>query len=84
MALPSYSDGPVAGTATAGTQPHFVTLNRTGTRAFISNGGDGSIVVVDTGKRRITKTISTPTPLTGGGYLTTIKRGSPVTDLVAR
>ena len=84
VALPAATGGPVAGQPAAGTQGHFVTLNASGTRAFVSNGGDGRIVVVDTSSRRIVRTLKTPTTLSGGGYLTTVKKGTPVTDLVAR
>lgn len=52
--------------------------------AYVSQGGDGEIVVVDLRARKIAATIDTPTALNGGGYLTVVKRGTPVTGLVAR
>lgn len=84
VALPASSDGPVAGSPTAGTQGHFVTLTANGNMAFVSNGGDGRITVIDTGKRRVSGTISTPTALTGAGYLTVVRAGTPLYDLIAR
>lgn len=84
VALPASTGGPVAGQPTTGTQGHFAALNASGTKAFVTNGGDGKIVVVDTAQRRIKRIVSTPTPLTNGGYLTVVKKGTPVTDLVAR
>jgi len=84
VALPASARGPVAGQPTTGAQTHFAALSSSGSRAFVTNGGDGKIVVVDTAHRKIRRTVSTPTPLTNGGYLTVIKKGTPVTDLVAR
>lgn len=84
VALPSADGGPVAGTPAAGTQGHFVTLNASGSRAYVSNGGDGEITVVATGRRRVVDRIDTPTPLKGGGYLTVVKAGTPLNDLIAR
>lgn len=49
------------------------------------NGGDGQITRIDTRLRRATKTVSVPTPLHEGGYLTVIESGGkPLADLVAR
>jgi len=84
VALPSLSGGPIAGTPTAGTENHFTALTPSGSKAFVSNGGDGSISVVDTRRRRLVGSIDVPTALAGGGYLTVVRPGTPVTDLIAR
>ncbi len=84
VALPSSTHGPVAGVPTTGTQTHFTALDPAGRTAFVTNGGDGRISVVDTATRRLTRTLSVPTPLTGGGYLTVVHPGAPLHDLVAR
>ena len=84
VALPSADGGPVAGQPTAGTQGHTVAVAPRGDRVFVSNGGDGEISVVNTSTRRLVRTISTPTALVGGGYLTVVQPGRKVTDLVAR
>lgn len=84
VAISSPTDGPVAGKPTAGTQSHFVALDPSGKRAYVTNGGDGKITVIDTTTRRVVKTIDAPTPLTGGGYLVVVKPGAPIHDLVAR
>ncbi|HST83687.1 MAG TPA: hypothetical protein VLL08_18285 [Kineosporiaceae bacterium] len=84
VALPSLSGGPVAGTAVTGTQARFTTLTSSGDRAYVSQGGEGKILVIDTGSRAIQKSVSAPTSLTGGGYLTVVKTGTPLSDLIAR
>ena len=84
VAISASSGGPVAGQPTTGTQPHFVALDPAGRRAYVTNGGDGKITVIDTASRRVIKVIDTPTPLTGGGYLVVVKPGAPLHDLVGR
>ncbi len=84
VALPASSGGPVAGSPASGTQGHFVALSPNGSLGFVSNGGDGLISVVDTATRRVSKTVTTPTALTGGGYLTVVKAKTPLYDLIAR
>jgi DNA-binding beta-propeller fold protein YncE len=84
VALPPLSGGPVAGTPASGTENHVTALTPSGGAAFVSNGGDGSISVIDTRRRRLVASIDVPTALAGGGYLTVVKRGTPVTDLIAR
>ena len=84
VALPASSGGPVEGRPTTGTQSHFVALDAPGSRAYVSNGGDGTIVVVSTRDRRVVRRITTPTALDGGGYLTVVKKGTALADLVAR
>lgn len=84
VAISSSSDGPVAGKPTSGTQPHFVAFDPDGRRAYVTNGGDGKITVIDTASRRVVKVIDTPTPLNGGGYLVVVKPGAPVHDLISR
>ena len=84
VAIPSSTAGPVAGGSIVGTQPHFVTLDPDGRRAYVSNGGDGEVTVVDTERRRVVGTIRTPTPLNDGGYLVVVKPGAPVHDLIPR
>ena len=84
VALPSATGGPVAGQPSAGTQGHTVAIAPRGNRVFVSNGGDGEISVVDSSRRRLVATISTPTGLVGGGYLTVVQPGATRTDLIAR
>ena len=84
VALAPLSGGPTPGNPIAGTQGRFVTASLGGNRVYVSNGGDGSITVIDTASRRAVRTILTPTALPAGGYLTTVRAGTPVTDLIAR
>lgn len=84
VALPSLTHGPVAGTPTTGTESRFSALSPSGATAYVSQGGDGEIEVINTNKRRIVATIDTPSALRGGGYLTVVKAGTPISDLVAR
>ncbi len=84
VALPSLTNGPVTGTPTTGTESRFSTLSPSGATAYVSQGGDGEIKVINTAKRRIVATIDTPSALRGGGYLTVVKAGTPVSDLIAR
>ncbi|HEY5822655.1 MAG TPA: hypothetical protein VIT20_11805 [Propionibacteriaceae bacterium] len=84
VALPASTGGPQPGVPTTGTQGHFVALNPSGSQAYVTNGGDGIITVVDTSTRRVVRTIDTPTALLGGGYLTVVKKGTPISDLIAR
>lgn len=84
VALPASSGGPVAGTPPSGTQGHAVTLSSDGALGFVSNGGDALISVIDTKNRRVSGTITTPTALSGGGYLTVVKARTPLHDLIAR
>lgn len=84
VAISASSGGPVAGKPAAGTQPHSVGLDPDGRRAYVTNGGDGKITVIDTASRRVIKVIDTPTPLGGGGYLVVVKPGAPLHDLISR
>jgi len=40
--------------------------------------------VVDTRRGSVIGSITTPTPLTGGGYLVAVDPGAPLVDLAAR
>lgn len=82
--LPSLSGGPVAGTTATGTQIHYTAITADGEKAFVTNGGDSSITVIDTGRRSVSQTVKTPTALSGGGYLTVLHPDTAQPDLIAR
>ena len=85
VALSSPTNGPVAGEVADNSVAHFLTLAPRDDAAFVTTGGDGQITRIDTRLRRATKTVSVPTALHEGGYLTVIESGGkPLTDLVAR
>jgi hypothetical protein len=65
-------------------QGYVTAITRDGSLGFVSHGGDGAITVIDSATSAIAATISTPTPLTGGGYLAVIESGVTPVDLWGR
>lgn len=55
-----------------------------GRYAFVTQGGDGEVLVIDTETMAITGTIDTPTPLNYGGYLLGMEEGAAIADTVGR
>ena len=53
--------GDVVGTVRTGHLPYGVALNRTGTRAFVSNWGADTVTVVDTSTLGVIRTVHTGT-----------------------
>lgn len=82
--LPRLSNGPRAGSPTTGTETRTVAVTRRGDLAYASAGGDGKVSVADTRTRRIVRTLTTPSSLTGGGYLLTYTPGAKQVDLIGR
>ena len=82
VALPPLPDGPVAGTPAEGAATRSTAITPDGDRVFVT-GGRGRIALVDTRLRRVVRTATAPTPLSGA-HLTVVRPGTPVTDLVAR
>lgn len=82
--LPRLSNGPQAGTPTTGTETRTVAVTRRGDLAYVTAGGDGEVSVADTKTHRVVRTLTTPTGLTGGGYLLTYTPGAKQVDLIGR
>jgi len=81
--LPPLAGGPLAGIEPWEAQGRRVASNRDGTTAFVTDGGAGTIHVVDVARGAITTSVATPTPLSGGGYVAVVEAG-PVTDTLGR
>jgi YVTN family beta-propeller protein len=84
VALAPLARGPVADQAPDDAESRFTAITPDGARAFVTRGGEGRITAIDTRTRAVTRTVKVPTSLTDGGYLTVVRLGAPVTDLVAR
>lgn len=84
IALDPLSNGPVAGSPTAGRQARHSGITPDGAFAFVSHGGEGKISVIDTASRSVIETIVTPTSLSGGGYLIGTTLGAPILELAGR
>jgi DNA-binding beta-propeller fold protein YncE len=82
--LPALSHGPVAGQTSVGTERRFGTITPAGDVAYVTQGGDGTISVIDTAAGAIASTIRTPTALAGGGYLAIVEKGQELSDHHAR
>ncbi len=55
-----------------------------GRYGFVTQGGDGKIVVIDTADMSIAGTIDAPTPLNYGGYVIGMEEGARTADSVGR
>lgn len=82
--LEPLKDGPVAGQSSAGKQGRYAAISPDGSLAFATNGGEGSISVIDTKDATVVNTITTPTPLDGGGYIVAIAPGTPLYETAGR
>lgn len=82
--LPRLAEGPVAGQPTAGREGRHAAITPDGRFAFVTHGGEGKISVVDTAAKAVVRTIATPTPLKGGGFITGVQPGAASADLAAR
>lgn len=51
---------------------------------FVTNGGDGTVSVIDADAGAIAGTITVPTPLSGGGYLVAVQPGRPLIDNIGK
>ncbi len=84
VSLPRLAGGPVAGEPTTGREGRHSAVTPDGALAFVSQGGEGRVHVIDTQARAILRAIETPTPLRGGGYLVAVEPGRAGADLSAR
>lgn len=86
VALQPLRHGPVAGQSATGTAVRFAAATDDGTSVFVTRGGEGTITQVDTAGATpsVTRTISLPTDLSDGGYLTTVDSTATPYDLSGR
>ena len=82
--LPPLRSGPVAGKDPAGSESRYPAIAVDGRLAFVSQGGEGAILVIDTTRKEFIDTILTPTPLKRGGYLAAVELGAPLSELSGR
>ena len=72
------------GKPTAGTEGRHSAITPDGRIAFTTQGGEGRVHVIDTGAKAIVRTIETPSPLKGGGYIVAVQPGVVPADLSGR
>jgi hypothetical protein len=82
--LPKLAEGPIAGQSTTGRQSRHSAITPDGRFAFVSQGGEGVVHVIDTAKKEIVQTIKTPTPLRGGGFILGVQPGLASADASMR
>jgi DNA-binding beta-propeller fold protein YncE len=82
--LPKLANGPVAGSPTAGREGRHSAITPDGRFAFVTQGGEGKVHVIDPARKEIVRTIETPTPLRGGGFIVGVQAGAATADLSAR
>jgi len=72
------SSNSVAGNITVGLGPHGISLDTTGSRAYVANEADNSVSVIDTASRTVIATVSVRTaPIAFGNSLAEPKIPSP-------
>jgi hypothetical protein len=84
VALPKLANGPVAGQPTTGRESRHSAISPDGRLAFVTQGGEARVHVIDTAAKAIVRTIDTPTPLKGGGYIVAVQPGVSSADYSAR
>ncbi|GIW07792.1 MAG: hypothetical protein KatS3mg060_2597 [Dehalococcoidia bacterium] len=84
IALPSLKNGPRPGEPAAGKEGRSLAITPDGAYAFVAQGGEAQILVIDTRRRSIVRTLDVPSPMTGGGYLVAVQPGMKVVDLSSR
>jgi hypothetical protein len=86
VALPPLRHGPVAGQPAAGAAVRFTAATDDGTSVFVSSGGEGTVTQIDTAgaEPSVTRTITLPSELADGGYLTTVDPAVRPYDLSGR
>lgn len=82
--LPKLANGPVPGTPAAGAEGRHSAITPDGRFAFVTQGGEGKIAVIDTRTKTIARMLEIPTPLKGGGYVLALQSGEASSDFSAR
>ncbi|MGC4108387.1 MAG: hypothetical protein QM753_18860 [Thermomicrobiales bacterium] len=85
IAIPPMTTGPKAGEDIyAANQYRAVAATPDGALGFVTQGGDGQVVVVDLERGALGETITVPSPLDGGGYLAVFGTAASFTDRIGR
>lgn len=84
VTLPRLVNGPVPGVTWRGTQTRSLAITPSGDRVFVSAGGQGTIDEIDSTTGHVVRTLTAASPLDAGGYLTVVRKGTPLTDLMGR
>lgn len=84
VVLPRLAGGPVPDQPVAGKEARHAAITPDGRFAFVSQGGEGKVHVIDTAARRLAAALEVPTPLRGGGYIVAIEPGRVTADFSAR
>jgi DNA-binding beta-propeller fold protein YncE len=84
IALAPLGNAPRPGVSPWDAESRRAAITPDGRWGFVSHGGDGLISVIDTEARAVVRTLETPTPLAGGGYLVAVQPGMSATDTVGR
>jgi hypothetical protein len=86
IALQPLRQGPVAGKSATGAAVRFTAATDDGRSVFVTRGGEGTITQIDTAgtKPSVTRTITLPSDLSDGGYLTTVDSTVRPDDLSGR
>ena len=86
LPLEPLSAGPVAGRPAAGAPARAVAATDDGRSVFVTRGGEGTVTQISTRGSRpsVTRTITLPTALQDGGYLTTVDSSTTPYDLSGR
>lgn len=82
--LPKLASGPVAGQPTAGRESRHSAITPDGRFAFVTQGGEGKVHVIDTANKAIIHAIDTPTPVRGGGFVVAVQPALASADFSAR
>ncbi|MBF4606493.1 hypothetical protein [Curtobacterium sp. VKM Ac-1393] len=86
VALTPLRNGPVAGQPATGASVRFSAATDDGRSVFVTRGDEGKITQIDTAGKTpsVLRTITLPTALAGGGYLTTVDSTVRPYDLSGR
>jgi hypothetical protein len=82
--LQPLAGAPRPGVSAAGTEARNGAITPDGKYAFISQGGESKIWVIDTESRTVVKDIAVPTALRGGGYMLAVQKDVKPVDLQVR
>ena len=84
IALPKLANGPQQGQPAAGRDNRHSAITPDGRFAFVTQGGEGKVHVIDTAAKAIVRAIETPAQLKGSGFVFVVQQGDVSMDFSAR